>query len=222
MASICITKKDSNDTKLTLINEEINEGYELKIKFRKKKLFSTRLKCDLIRYFKKQILYILLSSWYYTNCIKCRSKIYCSEFCKFCGEQTYGKPKKNSKKMYIRIFCSRFIVIISIFALIFLMMLTKLIFSPLLDISFIKVGLMYSAFIIFLFAFQQNFIKNLHSKKVKNFVGYIQLLIREKFWLFYHLFLSGFFSYLLMKYTEWTMIFNLIYVTYKYFNREIS
>jgi hypothetical protein len=222
MASMYIINKDPNDTKLTIINIENEDEYSINIKFQKRKSFSSRFKSNLTNYFRRQVLYILLSSWYFTTCIKCRSKIYCSEFCKFCGEQTYGKTKKNSKKLYIRLFCSRFIVIISIFALIFFMMLSKLIFSPLLDISFIKVGLLYTAFIIFLFAFQQNFIKNLPLKKVKNIFCYIRLLFRERFWLFYHLFLSGFFIYLLIKHTEWTLIYNLIFITYKYFNREIS
>jgi hypothetical protein len=206
--------------KMSFMNEE-EEIQTTKIIFRKKKTVFSRIFSYLIFYFKKQMQFSILSSWYYMNCFNCKSKIYCSEFCKFCGEPTFGKKsKKNSKKMYIRLFCSRFIVITAVFALIFLMMLSKLIFSPLLDVSFIKMGLLYVAFIIFLMAFQQIFIKSLPQKKVKNVCDYVKVLMRDKFWLIYHIFLLAYFFYLLIKNPEWTVIYNLIYLGYNYLNRN--
>lgn len=209
----------SSDYKISFINENEELPY-VKLKFSKKKNVFQKAYSYLSLYFKKQVQFAILGSWYYMNCQNCNAKIFCSEFCKFCGSPTYGKTKLHSKKMYIRLFCSKFIVITAIFGLIFIMMISKLIFSPLLHLSFIKVGLLYAAFLIFLIAFQLNFIKNLPHKRVRNAWDYVQVLFKDKFWLMYHIFLITYFLYLLIKDPEWTVIYNLLFVGYRYLNRN--
>ena len=203
-----------------------NEDQQLytitKIKFIKKKSIFIKLLKKVNFYFKKQMLYTILSMWYYVYCFKCRSLIYSSEICKFCGTPTHSRQKINSKNLYIRIFCSRFIVITSIFILIFIMMLSKLIFSPLLNLSFLKVGLLYSFFLVFLIAFQNYFLKKLTQKKINGLYFYIKFLFNEKFWLVYHFFLIFNYFYLLIIFTEWTLIYNLLFISFRYLNKNIG